>query len=157
MYDKLGDLLNDVLESGRIPEAKQEDKQDNNVKNDRNSSNIQKDDSGHFSFNQNNVKNNVKIPKKEENQTAEVIRMHKYTKIMHIPPEIQQALTTLDIAYPYNTIQLNKQYHKILKLHHPDKKNTIQNSDNVKNIRQLTIDEIKAAYYTLIEYLNKQK
>ena len=41
MYDKLGEMLNDVLESGKIPQ---------NDKNDQITSDEKKEESGHFSF-----------------------------------------------------------------------------------------------------------
>lgn len=93
-----------------------------------------------------NTAKRIKIPKNEQKATGEVIKMHKYTQIMHITPEIQQALTTLDIVYPFTTIQLKRQYHKLLKQHHPDSKTTIQNSNTVNNFRQYSIDDIKQAY-----------
>ena len=80
MYDKLGDLLNDALESGKIPKKDQ-----NNV------------DSGLFSFKNHkadikqkpetaeNTKTNgkyrAKIPEEEQKPTAQVIKMHNFYTI----------------------------------------------------------------------------
>jgi len=162
MFDKLGDLLNEALESGTINQIKQDSSaQAENIQ-DRDTSSTNCDKSGLFSFkesenSQKNAKKRIKIPIFSRTITAEVIKMHKYTINMHIPPDIQQALTTLDIVYPYNLHQLNKQYRKQLKLHHPDKKNTIQNQEDVIKIRQLSIDDITGAYKLLKDYLDKIK
>lgn len=163
MYDKLGDLLNEALESGKIPENKTDNHTNSEYNQDRDTSSENCDKSGLFSFNKNFQKNTkktekkVKIPENKPENTAEIIKMHKYTENMHIPPYIQQALTTLDIVYPFNSFQLNKQYRKMLKLYHPDSKNTIQKQDNVLNNRQLTIDEITGAYKILKEFLKNGK
>lgn len=160
MYEKLGDLLNETLESGKIPEVIQEEPAKSDINKDRDTSSSDCDKSGLFSFNSKSYKKErkkVKIPENTTENTAEVTKMHKYTEIMHIPLVIQQALSTLDIAYPYNTLQLNKAYRKQLKLHHPDKKITIQNQETVLNNRQLSIDEITEAYKLLKDYLNSVK
>lgn len=149
MYDKLGELLNEALESGEIPQ------------NDKRNAVVEPVETTAF-FNEKVVSTSstttnsdskttkrIKIPKKEKKATGQVIKMHKYTINMHITPEIQNALTTLDIVYPFTTLQLKKQYHKLLKQYHPDSKNTIQTSNTVNNSRQYTIDEIKQAYKLL--------
>lgn len=149
MYDKLGELLNEALESGEIPQ------------NDKRNAVVEPVETTAF-FNEKVVSTSstttnsdskttkrIKIPKKEQKATGQVIKMHKYTINMHITPEIQNALTTLDIVYPFTTLQLKKQYHKLLKQHHPDSKNTIQTLNTVNNSRQYTIDEIKQAYKLL--------
>lgn len=149
MYDKLGELLNEALESGEIPQ------------NDKRNAVVEPVETTAF-FNEKVVSTSstttnsdskttkrIKIPKKEQKATGQVIKMHKYTINMHITPEIQNALTTLDIVYPFTTLQLKKQYHKLLKQYHPDSKNTIQTLNTVNNSRQYTIDEIKQAYKLL--------
>ncbi len=148
MYDKLGDMLNDVLESGKIP-------QNNN--NDQVISDEKKEKSGHFSFNegQKNTVNNKKSVKKDSKKsfaTGEVIKLHKYTYNMQFPPHIQKALTTLDIVYPFTQKDIKKQYHKLLKENHPDRQNTIQSSKNVQNIRHYTVDEITDSYKILCDF-----
>ena len=155
MYDKLGEMLNDVLESGKIP---QDDK------NDQVTSDEKKEESGHFSFkesqksseNPNNSDKNTKNrhceTKGRSNPTGEVIKLHKYTYNMQYPAHIQNALTTLDIAYPFTQKDISRQYHKLLKENHPDTQNTIQTAQDVVNNRQKTIDEITEAYKILCQY-----
>ena len=142
MYDKLGEMLNDVLESGEIPKENQ---------NDQVTSDEKIDESGHFSFNKSekSTVNNKKSAKKttighcetesRSNPTGEVIKLHKYTYNMQFPLHIQKALGTLDIAYSFTQKDITKQYHKLLKQNHPDTQNTIQHSQDVQNNRQLTI------------------
>lgn len=169
MYDKLGDLLNEALESGRIPENTQENKtfnSDNFIDRDTSSENCDK--SGLFSFNNSHKTDDkkekvaVKIPKEPQKATAEVlhqsetVNMHKYTKIMYIPPLVQQALETLDIAYPYDVSTIKIQYRKLLKQYHPDSKTTIQTSDSVFKNRQLTVDDIKNAYSIISDFFKIQ-
>lgn len=171
MYDKLGDLLNEALDSGYIPQENKEDwKQE-----DLDSRKTKSFDSSLFSFNffENQVKNEknkvetdnnnqenqpksekikVKILKKEQISNAQVIKMHNYTNFMQFPPYIQKALTTLDIAYPVNKEIIKQKYRFLLKKNHPDTKNTIQTSDNVNFSRRLSIDQIKEAYKILCTY-----
>ena len=174
MYDKLGDLLNEALDSGYIPQenkAKKEERKQTDLESRKSKSS----DSGLFSFNlfENQVKNEknkveinnnkqekqpksekikVKILKKEQISNAQVIKMHNYTNFMQFPPYIQKALTTLDIAYPINKELIKKKYRFLLKKNHPDTKTTIQTSDNVNFSRHLSIDQIEEAYKTLCSY-----
>ena len=148
MYDKLGEMLNEVLESGEIPHNEQENINDQNTESEKVS------DSGHFSFKNDekpveNDKKSAKIAKKKDIPTGEVIKLHKYTYNMQFPPHIQKALGTLDIAYPFRQKDISKQYHKLLKQNHPDMQNTIHSSKDVQNNRQITIDEIVESYKIL--------
>ena len=175
MYDKLGDLLNEALDSGYIPQENKEKKEDWKQE-DLDSRKSKSFDSGLFSFNffENQVKNEknkveidnnnqknqpksekikVKILKKEQISNAQVIKMHNYTNSMQFPPYIQKALTTLDIAYPINKELIKQKYRFLLKKNHPDTKTTIQTSDNVNFSRHLSIDQIKEAYKTLCSYV----
>ncbi len=155
MYDKLGEMLNDALESGKIPQENQ---------NDQVTSDEKIEESGHFSFNKSekSTVNNKKSAERTNNRhfntagrsnpTGEVIKLHKYTYNMQFPPHIQKALGTLDIAYPFTTKDIKKQYHKLLKENHPDTQNTIQTSQEVENNRQKTIDEITDSYKILCDF-----
>ena len=165
MYDKLGDMLNDVLESGKIPADNHSEVETENRnkpienQNDQSIPDDKSEESGHFSFNQNKktTVNNKKSSKKDSKNafaTGEVIKLHKYTYNMQFPPQIQQALTTLDIAYPFVILDIKKQYRKLLKENHPDTKKTIQTSQNVENNRQITVGEITEAYKILCTFFS---
>ena len=155
MYDKLGEMLNEALESGKIPQ---------NEKNDQVTSDEKFEESGHFSFkeiqksseNPNNSDKNTKNrhceTKGRSNPTGEVIKLHKYTYNMQFPPHIQLALGTLDIAYPFTAKDIKKQYHKLLKENHPDTKKTIQKPQYVKNNRHRSIGEITDSYKLLCDF-----
>ncbi len=155
MYDKLGEMLNDALESGKIPQENQ---------NDQVTSDEKIEESGHFSFNKSekSTVNNKKSAEKTNNRhfktagrgnpTGEVIKLHKYTYNMQFPPHIQKALDTLDIAYPFTAKDIKKQYHKLLKENHPDTQKTIQTSQDVENSRHKTIDVITEAYKILCDF-----
>ena len=165
MYDKLGNMLNDVLESGKIPvdnhsevETENRNKTIEN-QNDQSIPDDKSEKSGHFSFNQNKetIVNNKKSSKKYSKNafaTGEVIKLHKYAYNMQFPLYIQQALTTLDIAYPFAILDIKKQYRKLLKENHPDTKKTIQTSQNVKNNRQVAVGEITEAYKILCTFFS---
>ena len=71
---------------------------------------------------------------------------------MQFSPQIQNALTTLDIAYPFTQKDIITSYHKKLKESHPDTQNTIQTSQSVQNIRQYTIDDIIESYKILCDF-----
>ena len=148
MYDKLGEMLNEALESGKIPQ---------NNENDRETDEQKAQDSGHFSFINDekptvNNKKSIKNASKQAFATGEVIKMHKYTYNMQFPLHVQKALGTLDIAYPFTQKDITRQYHKLLKQNHPDTQSTIQSSQNVQNIRQFTVDEIKESYKILCDF-----
>ena len=148
MYDKLGEMLNEALESGKIPQ---------NEKNDQVTSDEKFEESGHFSFKESekSTENNKKSAKKDSKKafaTGEVIKLHKYTYNMQFPPHIQLALGTLDIAYPFRQKDIKKQYHKLLKENHPDTQNTIQTAQDVVNNRQITIDTLTDSYKILCDF-----
>ncbi|MCR4954489.1 MAG: hypothetical protein K6A43_10500 [Treponema sp.] len=173
MYDKLGDLLNEALTSGKIP-------QNEKIPDDRNIPDEKSEYSGHFNLTEEekaaeinrvneqkvskNAKNSEKNGKtqekllrkreKEQFPRGQVIKLHKYTYNMQFPPLIQKALTTLDIAYPFTIKSIQKQYHKLLKENHPDTQNTIQSSKDVQNTRHKSIDELAFAYKILSEYFS---
>lgn len=155
MYDKLGEMLNEALESGKIPQ---------NEKNDQVTSDEKFEESGHFSFKESqkssenpnnsgkNTKNRHCETKGRSNPTGEVIKLHKYTYNMQFPPHIQLALGTLDIAYSFTAKDIKKQYHKLLKENHPDTQSTIQTSQGVENNRQITIDTLTDSYKILCDF-----
>ena len=150
MYDKLGDMLNEALESGKIPKS-----QINN--NDQKKLQENEVDSGHFDFKDDEKRTEksrktLKSEKKQQIPTGEVIKLHKYTYNMQFPSQIQNALITLDIAYPFIIRDITTAYHKKLKQFHPDTKNTIRDSHDVQNNRQLTIDEVRNSYKILCDF-----
>lgn len=134
-FERLGKLLSKTLETGEIPQEKEEIPE-NNIK---------------FSYKK--EKKRKEFPKKEQIPVGEVIKLHKYTKNMQFPAEILKALSTLDIAYPFTTKDITKQYHKLLKENHPDTKITTQTSENVLKNRQ--INDIQSAYLLLKSYFSK--
>ena len=148
MYEKLGEMLNEALESGKIPKNKSDDTVVEPVETTA--------ESGSFILNEGGFDrlNHRLFKKKEQITTGEVIKLHKYTYNMQYPPHIQKALTTLDIAYPFTQKDIIKQYHKLLVENHPDTKKAIQTSQSVQNIRQKTVDEITEAYKLLCTFFN---
>ena len=163
MYDKLGEMLNEALESGKIPQNNNQEPDDTVVECSQSERIETTAESGSFVLKDKNIgfdrlnhrrtsKNHLKSHKKQQIPTGEVIKLHKYTYNMQFPPYIQKALNTLDIAYPFTQKDIAKQYHKLLKENHPDTQITIQYSQNVQNIRQFTIDDIKKSYKILCDF-----
>ena len=156
MYDKLGEMLNEALESGKIPQDNKHESEEESVVEPVETT----DSSSDFIKNtQKSAENNKKSTKNDSKTafaTGEVIKSHKYTYNMQFPPHIQIALGTLDIAYPFTAKDITKQYHKLLKQNHPDTKITIQYSQDVQNNRQLTIDDIKYSYQILCDFFGIQ-
>ena len=156
MYDKLGEMLNDVLESGKIPKKEPDSTVVEPLETTAESGSFVLNDEkkgGFYKLNHRRTsKKSLKSEKKQQIPTGEVIKMHKYTYNMQFSPEIQNALVTLDIAYPFTKKDITKQYHKLLKQNHPDTQNTIQISQDVHNIRQYTVDEIMTAYHILCDF-----
>ena len=102
MYDKLGDLLNDVLESGKIPEYKEEHQKPYN----------QKDDvASDFSFN--------------HKDTPPVSQERPFAPPPHIiPASIKKALAVLNLLKLEKWSVIKKAYHTALKNTHPDTSKT---------------------------------
>lgn len=155
MYSNLADLLNTTLKNGEIPKEfaqKEEIPKDINEK-------TQNKSEKNLIENQNIQKKSFKIKiKKKKTQEKHYTFLHKYTENIQFPLNIQNALTTLDIVYPFSKSKLNKQYRKFSKLLHPDKNNqkyikiTIQESNNVYKTIQLSFSDISYAYKTLLNY-----
>ena len=180
MYDKLGEMLNEALESGEIPQNShcEDDKTDYcegepllhcedmdcfDAEASRNEElkKSNKPTENHNYYREENLRHckaetlrHCEAEGRSNPPTGEVIKLHKYAYNMQFPPIIQQALTTLDIAYPFTSKDIKKQYRKLLKEIHPDTKNTIQNSQDVENYRQKTVDEITEAYKILCQFFS---
>ncbi len=151
MYDKLGEMLNDVLESGKIPKnttKSEEEPEIEPIKTTVSSSDFFNNSQKSTEY----IKKSSKKYTKKTFPTGEILKLHKYTYNIQFPPHIQKALHTLDIVYPFSLKDISKQYHKLLKENHPDTQNTIQTSKVVKNIRQISIDDIKEAYKILYNF-----
>ena len=134
MYDKLGELLSESLETGEI-------KRKNNI-------NIEKEEENDGIKDKINAENHYTNQKDTQN-------MHKYTENMQFSSRIINALHTLDIAYPFDKSDIKKQYRKLLKKYHPDTssiRNTIQDTEIVDKLRQLQLEKLQEAYKILKDY-----
>lgn len=159
MYSNLADLLNKTLENGEIPSKLIE--KNNDIKENEETVNLKKENL--IKNKQKNFKKTFKILLKNKKTTQNNYTiLHKYTENIQFPIHIQNALTTLDIAYPFSKFQLKQKYRKLCKKLHPDKNNannikiTIQTSDYVYNSVQLDIKTVNEAYSTLIQYFFKE-
>lgn len=159
MYSNLADLLNKTLENGEIPSKIIE--KNNDIKENEEKINLKKENL--IKNKQKNLKKTFKILLKNKKTTQNNYTiLHKYTENIQFPIHIQNALTTLDVAYPFSKFQLKQKYRKLCKKLHPDKNNannikiTIQTSDYVYNSIQLDIKTINEAYSTLIQYFFKE-
>lgn len=139
-FEKLGKLLNEALENGEIP--KEEKKSDN----------FNTESNNFFQNKESKQKIKDNFRQKKDIQTGEVIKLHKYTTNIQFPLKVQNALTTLDIVYPFTSKDIKIQYRKQLKQNHPDTKNTIQTSQTVLKNKQ--INDIQEAYKVLKDYFN---
>lgn len=175
MYDKLGDLLNDVLEKGEVPQEEiSKDQNPGSYKDERENSDPffmsdalknKKKAQKTGNFTQNSKENPHQFRKintfdekinegkvyKAEDLSSQCINMHKYTKLMHIPCIVSKSLDTLHIVSldDLNLIKLKTRYHELLKEIHPD---TRKNSSGDNN----TVDEIRTAYITVKNFLENQ-
>ena len=155
MYSNLADLLNKTLENGEIPSKLIE--KNNDIKENEEKINLKKENL--IKNKQKNLKKTFKILLKNKKTTQNNYTiLHKYTENIQFPIHIQNALTTLDIVYPFSKFQLKQKYRKLCKKLHPDKNNTnnikitIQTSDYVYNSIQLDIKTVNEAYSTLVQY-----
>lgn len=155
MYSNLADLLNKTLENGEIPSKLIE--KNNDIKENEEKINLKKENL--IKNEQKNLKKTFKILLKNKKTTQNNYTiLHKYTESIQFPLNIQNALATLDIAYPFSKFQLKQKYRKLCKKLHPDKNNinnikiTIQTSNYVYNSIQLDIKTVNEAYSTLLQY-----
>lgn len=162
MYSKLGDLLKSAIENENLNlfEEKQDKfSEENNSYENSNQENLKEKLNKSKNHDENTINNSQEyeriknILKKEKKLSAEVVKVYKYTENIQFPPEIQNALNTLDIAYPFTFHDIKKKYHELLKTYHPDV-NTIQNTQDVKNNRHLDINTIIDSYNLLDSYFN---
>ncbi len=156
MYDKLGEMLNEALESGKIPQDNKHESEEESVVEPVETNDSSSDFINNTQKSTENNKKSAKNNSKKAFATGQVIKLHKYTYNMQFPPHIQKALSTLDIVYPFTQKDITKQYHKLLKENHPDTKNTIQTSQSEHNIRHKTIDELTESYKILCNFFEIQ-
>ena len=127
MYDKLGELLSERLDKGKI-ESKCEQGEEK--------------------------KDKIK-EKKHYTSNTDSQNIHKYTENMQFSTKITFALHTLDIAYPFTISDIKSRYRKLLKKYHPDtsfNNNTIQDTKIVNKLRQLQLEKLQEAYKILKDY-----
>lgn len=166
MYENLGDLLNQAIKDESLLKK---DNKTENIKHDSAINNIpntktDSDDFSPYEKTAKSTKNKIKpddFLKNSSISTGKIIKLHKYTDFMQFPVDIQNALTTLDIAYPFSIESIKKQYRNLIKKYHPDTVKTenkqeiaIQISENVYKTRQLSINELTSAYKLLIDYFS---
>ncbi len=152
MYDKLGEMLNDALESGKIPQEKKLETEEEPVVEPVKTTDSSSDFFKNTQKSAENIRKSSENASKQAVPTGEVIKLHKYAYNMQFPPLVQKALGTLDIAYPFTQKDITKQYHKLLKENHPDTKKAIQTSQSVQIFRPKNIDEIVEAYKILCDF-----
>lgn len=150
IYDKLGDLLNDALESGKISEepvfekkeepASETQTQTNNEFTGCDSSETLRDNSTLFRFKRTFFRN-------KKIETGEVIKGSKLSTPISFPPQIVQALQIFGIT-DYSKITksyIRKTYLQLIKKVHPDTNtNGTDQNEKTQNIIQ--------AYKILTEY-----
>ena len=154
MYDKLGEMLNEALNEGKIPHF-EINTEDRNFSED---SNEKTEDSGSFY-----LKNQQK---KSENTTEKLNfsskpektdeKLYKNADSMQFPYNIKQILSTLHIAYPFYWSKIKKDLLKAIKNGHPDTKNTIQSSQNVQFFRQFGINTLISYYKELDSFFKNE-
>lgn len=141
IYDKLGDLLNEVLESGEIPNNSDisEEKNERCEPIYQTKDNVWKESSTSFNF------NNFDFTNKQKIETGKIYKVNNYNYIPEYPENIKQSLRKLEITYftEINKSSIKKAYRKILKKNHPD----LQNQINENKTR-----EIIQAYEELMNY-----
>lgn len=165
MYDKLGDLLNNVLESGKIPNFENENKHLDYSEKEITSENPdffysnEKKTQKNTKINQNTIrkiindKNQSKIGKIETDINYSKIKfkkLHKYTDNMQFPKEVSKSLDTLHIVSFTSWNDVKKKYHNLLKEYHPDIKNSYEKT------QENAVKDIINAYKILEKYFNNK-
>ena len=98
MYDKLGEMLNEALESGKIPQDKKHESEEESVVEPVETTGSSSDFIKNTQKSTENNKKSAKNDSKTAFATGEVIKLHKYTYNMQFPPHI------LHICFFYNIV-----------------------------------------------------
>lgn len=153
MYDKLGELLNEALNSGQIPQF-----ETNNINNPENTDLLNSQETNNFvkksakaSENYNTKQNLASNPEKTDE------KLYKYADFMQFPYNTRQILSTLHIAYPFSWNLLKQKLLQDIKFSHPDTKNTIQNSKGVQNFKHLDVNTLISYYRELDGFFKKKE
>lgn len=136
LYENLGNMLNQVLETGEIKKEEAEVLNDSNQS--QTSASFISDDKKNETERIINFKRKIfkkKIP------VGSVIKAESY---FNYPNEIITAANLLELKIPYTNKSLKKQYHLKLKTVHPD----------LSNQNTISIDQITNAYNVLLSFLN---
>lgn len=170
LYDKLGDMLNEVLESGKIPdkdkfffnkENQNSELHEKACANDTNASHGNNErSSDSFSFNKTDSINDKekinfnKFTNFEQKTSDTIIRNYNYNNELQFPEEIKASMIALSINYPFTQVELRKQYHKLLKTFHPD---TVISENKKKPASTIDADFLLKNYNLLQSYFFIQK
>ena len=140
-FEKLGNLLNDVLENGEIPVSNKEESVNSKTETNTSSNkSTQQEQPESYTF-----KTNI-FKRKKTVATAQIIKNNDYNYISQLSPEAQNAFNLLGLNYPCTWKEVNKKYHHLLKQTHPDTKKSEQQVTTQINDLQNAYQLLKKLY-----------
>lgn len=155
MFDRLGEMLSGVLESGVISEGSREDESEPHGFSSLNARTGEQHDqtawNGHSNPGQDTEpaeRHRIRIPKKKNTaRTGEIIRgTHRQTETL--PPEVENAFSLLHAVPEMTAGDIKRRYREELKKFHPDTGSTA-NSDGFARRRT---DIIVNSYKILMDW-----
>lgn len=148
-FEKLGNLLNDVLETGELPSENTADTSTAEDVTNATFKNNTQDSKQSESFKTEKNRKRIFTFNRKKTSNAQIIRNNQYTINQQLTAEIQSAFNLLGLIFPCTWKQVNKQYHFLLKEIHPDtKKSEHQNTDT-------QINDLQQAYNLLKQFYGK--
>ena len=143
-HEKLGELLSETLETGKVPETAEESPvQKEEIPQQKEKEDLQ-------------ARINISFikSKKKTTHTGEIIKQEDYSENKKFIEPVTSAMSTLEISYPFTERELKTKYHTLLKKYHPDStKTNIQDTKILYKLRQLQTEKINEAYKLLLDFI----
>lgn len=161
MYDKLGELLTEAIETNNFPKSSQ--KEIENSKQTENLYDSNFNQNANSQDNQNNSQNKTETSKIKfkiftrnsaaKKHTGSIIK----SEDIEIPEEIKSAFKILKLDFTNDIGLIKKQYRKLMLKYHPDTVDTkASNPKIVLELRQKQTQQLTEAYKKIEEYFKNK-
>ncbi len=144
LYDRLGDLLSETLQSGHVNFIRLEEESDSDSPKESEKPNKEKSQSSFTK--EDDPKNNFNFESSTKSQKKEKKVIYK-----KITPEISQAYRLLDITPSASLDDLKKAYKEKIKYYHPDK---YQNNPIMAKVATDKTRQVVEAFNLLSDFIN---
>lgn len=145
LYDRLGSLLNETLETGHVKFVHVESKEEN-IDDDKKDNILKDENVGNKSnLKNNNIHNNFESSSKNKPK--------RKRRIVYISPDIERAFRLFDLTVSASESDLKKAYKEKLKYFHPDK---YADNEVLRNVATKKTRQIVESYKLLLDFYRKK-